>query len=108
MSQKLDNLDTPIEDENPYEEANIETEPIQSVITEVHNLLAVNVVMVVLSLIFIGVTVYMLKKRDIRDEFIRRALYFLLVALSLRVICSSGPALQKANSYSSHDNVPLQ
>ena len=60
MSQALNNLDTPIEEENPYEEANIETEPIQEVITEVHNLLAVNVVMVVLSLIFIGVTVYML------------------------------------------------
>ena len=60
MSQALNNLDIPIEEENPYEEANTETEPIQEVITEVHNLLAVNVVMVVLSLIFIGVTVYML------------------------------------------------
>ena len=60
MSQALNNLDIPIEEENPYEEANIETEPIQEVITEVHNLLAVNVVMVLLSLIFIGVTVYML------------------------------------------------
>jgi hypothetical protein len=64
--------------------------------------------MAVINIGFIGVTIYMIKKRDIRDEFVRRALIFLIVASTLRVITSTGAALQKPDSYGSLENVPLQ
>jgi hypothetical protein len=49
--------------------------------------------MALINIGFIGVTIYMIKKRDIRDEFVRRALIFLIIASSLRVITSTGAAL---------------
>ena len=55
-----------------------------------------------------GITVYFLIKRDIRDEFVRRALIFLVVATFLRIIMSAGAAAQRPDAYSSLDNVPLQ
>ena len=40
-----------------------------------------------------GVTIYFLIKRDIRDEFVRRALIFLVVATFLRIVMSTGAAV---------------
>jgi hypothetical protein len=55
-----------------------------------------------------GVTIYFLIKRDVRDELIRRALIFLVVATFLRIVMSTGAAVQKPDAYSSLENVPLQ
>jgi hypothetical protein len=53
----------------------------------------VNILVALINLGFMGVTIFMMIKRDIRDEFVRRALIFLIVALSLRIVMSTGAAI---------------
>jgi len=45
------------------------------------------------NLVFMGITIYFLIKRDVRDEFVRRAMILLVVAIFLRIVMSTGAAV---------------
>jgi hypothetical protein len=63
--------------------------------------------MAVLSSLFIIFAILILVTRDIKDEFIRRAMIFLVIACLFRLITSFAAAYQDPNSYASNENVPL-
>jgi hypothetical protein len=52
-----------------------------------------------LDLLFMTFTVYLLNSRDIRDEFVRRGLYFLFIATALRVLVSLVAAFTPPTDY---------
>lgn len=62
----------------------------------------------VVNLVFMGVTIYFLIKRDVRDEFVRRAMILLVIAIFLRIVMSTGAGLQRPDAYGSLESVPLQ
>lgn len=76
-----------------YSDANVPDETPSEIQAETRTLLSINVFVAVINLLFMGVTVFLLIKRDIRDEFVRRALIFLVVATALRIVMSVGAAV---------------
>jgi hypothetical protein len=91
-----------------YSEANTPDETPSEIQAETRTLLSINLFVALVNLVFMGITIYFLIKRDVRDEFVRRALIFLVVATMLRIVMSTGAAVQRPDAYSSLDNVPLQ
>ena len=72
------------------------------------SLATVNWLLVTLNLLFVLLTVCLFCKRDIHDEFIRKAILFLLLAQTLRLTISTMTALQNPQTFDSSENVPLQ
>ena len=91
-----------------YSEANISDESPAEISAETRTLLQIDLFVAMVNLVFMGVTIYFLIKRDVRDEFVRRAMIFLVIAIFLRIVMSTGAGLQRPDAYSSLESVPLQ
>lgn len=63
------------------------------------SLLLLKLLIGMLDLLFMTFTVYLLNSRDIRDEFVRRGLYFLFIATALRVLVSLVAAFTPPTDY---------
>ena len=76
-----------------YSEANIPDETPAEIQAETQTLLQIDMFVALVNLVFMGITIYFLIKRDVRDEFVRRAMILLVIAIALRIVMSTGAAV---------------